>query len=195
MRPLNRASGRFATVFAAGSLGIKYRIFLWDRDELLQAILSCQLDGLRSAKAEHLASDRSVSGLRRKLVAYLRDHRSKFLDLNKSKLRLGSHKPGSSPGYVAKFKGKTWFYLTSRQLQGIIGNDANAKSLKKELAAKKLMASTSKGRYLVQRPFFSGATGNKGHIWVHAIATRIRKYDDIHASSPAPGYYGLGVNV
>ncbi len=29
-KPLNRAFGRFATVFAAGSLGIKYRIFPWN---------------------------------------------------------------------------------------------------------------------------------------------------------------------
>ena len=29
LKPLNRASGRFATVYAAGSLAIKYRIFLW----------------------------------------------------------------------------------------------------------------------------------------------------------------------
>ena len=175
---LNRASGRFATVFAAGSLAIKYRIFPWNRDELLQAILSCQLDGLRFAKAEQLAMDTSVSGLRRKLIAYLREHRSKFVNVNKRKLRLGSHKPGSAPGYVAKFPRKAWFYLTSHQLQGIIGNDTDAKSLKKELAAKKLMAITSGGRYLVQRPFFSGETGNKGHIWVHAFRSRILEHQN-----------------
>ena len=41
LKSLNRASGRFATVFAAGSLAIKYEIFPWKRDDLLQAILSC----------------------------------------------------------------------------------------------------------------------------------------------------------
>ena len=174
LKPLNRASGRFATVFAAGSLAIKYRIFLWDQAELLRAILACQLDGLRSAKAEHLASDRSVSGLHRKLVAYLLEHRGKFVNLNRTKLRLGAHKPGSAPGYVAKFKGKSWFYLTSPQLKGIIGNDANAKALKKDLGTKKLMELGS-NRDVVQRPFFSGAPGNKGHIWVHAFRSRILK--------------------
>ena len=182
LTPLNRASGRFATVYAAGSLAIKYRIFLWDRAELLRAILACQLDGLRSAKAEHLASDRSVPGLQRKLIAYLIEHRGKLVDLNKRKLRLGGHKPGSAAGYVASFKGKNWFYLTSAQLQRIIGNDANAKALKKELVAKKLMASRSGGRDLVQRPFFYGAPGNKGHIWVHAIRTRILKQEDVRAT-------------
>jgi putative DNA primase/helicase len=175
LNPLNRASGRFATVFAAGSLAIKYRIFRWDQAALLQAILACQLDGLRLAKAEHTARDRSVSGLQRRLIAYLRDHHTKFLDLNKTKPRLGAHKPGSAPGYIAKFKSKSWFYLTSHRLKKIIGNDTNAKSLKKELVAKNLMASTSGGRDLVQRPFFSGVKGNKGHVWIHAFRSRMLK--------------------
>ena len=83
---------------------------------------------------------------------------------------------------MASFKGKNWFYLTSAQLQRIIGNDANAKALKKELVAKKLMASRSGGPDLVQRPFFYGAPGNKGHIWVHAIRTRILKQEDVRAT-------------
>ena len=53
LNPLNRASGRFATVFAAGSLAIKYEIFPWKRDDLLQAILSCQLDGLTRTKVQY----------------------------------------------------------------------------------------------------------------------------------------------
>ena len=173
LTPLNRASGRFATVFAAGSLAIKYRVFSWDQAELLQAILACQLDGLRLAKAEHLARDRSVPGLHRKLIAYLLRHRSKFLNLNKSKLGPGAHKPGSAPGYVARFKGQNWFYLTSPQLRKIIGNDTNAKSLRKELVTRKLMDRSSSSRDLVQRPFFSGVRGNKGHVWVHAFRSRI----------------------
>ena len=104
LKPLNRASGRFATVFAAGSLAIRYKIFLWDRDELLQAILSCQLDGLRAAKAEHLATDPSVSGLRQKLVEFLRDHRREFMNLDEDKPHLGTHQFGSVPGYIATFK-------------------------------------------------------------------------------------------
>src|SRR5580700_3278501 len=47
--PLGRISGRCATVFAAGSLAIKYGILPWSRKRLLRAILSCQLDQLRQA--------------------------------------------------------------------------------------------------------------------------------------------------
>ena len=45
-----------------------------------------------------------------------------------------------------------------------------------------VMASRSGGRDLVQRPFFYGAPGNKGHIWVHAIRTRILKQEDVRAT-------------
>jgi uncharacterized protein (DUF927 family) len=171
---LNRASGRFATVFAAGSLAIRYKIFLWDRDELLQAILTCQLDGLRWAKAKHLATDTSVSGLRRKLIIYLRDQRREFMNLDEDKPRLAKHQLGSVPGYVATFKDKKWYYLTADQLRGIVGTGENEDRLKKELAAEKLLDRASTGRYLVQRPIFS-AKGNKGHKWVHAFRARLLK--------------------
>jgi putative DNA primase/helicase len=175
LEPLNRASGRFATVFAAGSLAIRCKIFPWDRNELLQAILSCQLDGLWAAKTERLATDTSASGLRRKLIAHLRERRSKFMDLDKDKPRVGEHKFGSVPGYVASFKGKKWFYLTDDRLAGIIGTGTDAVGLKKELVDQGLMAPGPGGRYVVQRPIFSGAKGNKGWHQVHAFRARLLK--------------------
>jgi putative DNA primase/helicase len=63
LKPLQRSTGRCATVYAAGRLAIQYGILPWTKKELLQAILTCQLDGLRWAKAEHLETDTSVSGL------------------------------------------------------------------------------------------------------------------------------------
>jgi putative DNA primase/helicase len=164
LRPLNRASGRFATVFAAGSLAIKYQIFRWDRQALLQAILSCQLDGLRHSKVADEQADTSVAGLRRKLVRYLKERRNEFRKVP----RLGKHTFGSAPGYVATFKGKKWYYLTSDQLKKIIGSGDNADLLKKELVADGLMDRASTGKYVVQRPIFP-AKGNKGHRWVHAF--------------------------
>ena len=70
-------------------------------------------------------------------------------------------------------------------LQGIIGNDAKAKALKKDLNTKKLMALGSK-RDVVQRPFFAGAPGNKGYIWVHAFRSRILKDQNEIKSASAP---------
>jgi putative DNA primase/helicase len=49
LKPLERATARFATVYAAGCLAIKYGIFTWGRKDLFRAVLSCQLDGLVAA--------------------------------------------------------------------------------------------------------------------------------------------------
>jgi putative DNA primase/helicase len=173
LKPLNRASGRFATTFAAGSLGIKYGILPWSRDDLLQAILSCQLDGLRHSQTKNQQADSSVTGLRRKLVRHLADDRGQFRNLDKKMPPLGKHNFGSQPGYSATFKGKKWFYLTTDQLKSIIGSGENADQLKAHLVAEGLLGGTSTGKYLVQRRIFSHAKGNKGYRWVHAFRAKI----------------------
>ena len=169
LEPLQRSTGRSATVYAAGRLAIQYGIIAWPKKELLQAILSCQLDGLRAAKTEHLATDPSVSDLRRKLVEYLRERRREFMNLDDDRPGQDEHQFGSVPGYVATFKVEKWFYLTADQLVGILGKGENADRLKKELVSDEMMDRASNGRYLVQRPIFSGVKGNKGHKWVHAF--------------------------
>ena len=173
LKPLNRASGRFATVFAAGSLAIKYEILPWKRDDLLQAILSCQLDGLTRTKVQSEQPDTSISGLRTNLVRYLREHRQEFMNLDKKMPSLGKHTFGSVPGYLATFKGKKWLYLTADQLTRIIGRGGRPGKLKKELALAGMMASTASGKFVVQRPIFSGAKGNKGYGSVHAFRLKL----------------------
>lgn len=42
VKPLKRATSRFATVYAAGCLAIKCKVFLWKRKDLLKAVLNCQ---------------------------------------------------------------------------------------------------------------------------------------------------------
>jgi putative DNA primase/helicase len=173
LKLLNRASGRFASTFAAGSLGIKYGILPWTRDDLLQPILSCQLDGLRHSQTKNEQVDTSVTGLRRKVVSYLADNRDQFRNLDENMPALGTDAFGSVPGYFATFKGKKWFYLTADKLQAIIRTGDNADQLKTELAADGLLDRASTGKYLVQRRIFSEAKGNKGHRWVHAFSAKI----------------------
>ena len=173
LKSLNRASGRFATVFAAGSLAIKYEIFPWKRDDLLQAILSCQLDGLTRTKVQSAQLDTSISGLRTNLVRYLREHRQDFMNLDKKMPSLGKHTFGSVAGYLATFKGKKWLYLTADQLTRIIGHVGRPGKLKKELVLAGMMASTPSGKFVVQRPIFSGAKGNKGYGSVHAFRLKL----------------------
>jgi Domain of unknown function (DUF927) len=180
LKPLKRSTGRCATVYAAGRLAIQYGILPCTKKQLMQAVLSCQLDGLWAAKTERLATDTSASGLRRKLITHLRERRSKFMDLDKDKPRVGEHKFGSVPGYIATFADKKWFYLTADKLARVVGGGEHVEQLKKELAAEKLLDQRSNGSYLVQRRIFSGAKGNKGHKWVHAFRARLVKSQDKH---------------
>jgi putative DNA primase/helicase len=163
VKPLERATARFATVYAAGSLAIKYGIFKWRREDLLQAILSCQLDGLVAARSK---TERAIE-LRQKLVSHLVQNRPSFMDLNGAGLSAKNHTFGAVPGYSHTHGGIDWFYLTSDQLKAIIGTGKAAGRLKARLIDEGLMASTGE-RALVQRPIFK-AKGNKGYRWVHAF--------------------------
>jgi putative DNA primase/helicase len=173
LKPLQRSTGRCATVYAAGQLAITYGLVPWTEKELLDAVLCCQLDGLRYSQTKNEQADTSVAGLRRKLVRHLADNRAQFRNLDKKMPPLGKHNFGSRPGYSATFKGKKWFYLTTDQLKSIIGSGENADQLKAHLVAEGLLGGTSTGKYLVQRRIFSEAKGNKGHRWVHAFRAKI----------------------
>ena len=167
--PLQRASDKFATVYAAGALASKYGIFPLPRKKLLAAILRCELDGLR---ANVVTSESPAPSLRNKLLGYLQKHKAEFLDLDTRRPRPENHKFGSVPGYVATFKGNEWLYLTAEQLNSVIGTGDKASALKKELVEAGLMAAT-KDRFVVQRPIFSGPKGNKGFRSVHAFKVSI----------------------
>jgi hypothetical protein len=41
-----------------------------------------------------------------------------------------------------------------------------------------MMASTPSGKFVVQRPIFSGAKGNKGYASVHALRLKLLKDHD-----------------
>jgi putative DNA primase/helicase len=168
LKPLNRISGRCATTFAAGSLAIEYGILPWRRKQLLNAILRCELDGLRP----HDASDRSVASpvttLRTKLVKYLNDNSRKFKDLHTKRLTYGKDNLKTFPGYSDQVQGQTWYYLTANKLITIIGSGADAKKLMQLLASEGVLAK-SKNRFVVQRRVYDGGKSNKNYCWVHAF--------------------------
>ena len=161
-KPLKRATARFATVYAAGCLAIKYGIFNWDRTDLLRAILACQFESIRPNGG--LATD---AVLYRQLAGYIARHRSEFLDLDETKIDTSRHKFGSARGYSHTWKGVSWLYLTASQLVAVIGTGQEARQLKARLVKDRILATTGQ-RQLVQRPVFK-AKGNKGYRWVHAF--------------------------
>ena len=180
--PLGRASGKFATVYAAGALAIKYGVFPLSRKQLLKAILRCQLDSLRA----NVVTKKAVApSLKERLIGYLHQHRTEFMDLDAARPALGTHKFGSVPGYAATFKGDKWLYLTASQLDAVIGTGKKANDLKKELASAGFLATTTTThRFVVQRPIFSGAKGNKGFCSVYAFKASL--LDDVIGQPPTP---------
>jgi hypothetical protein len=168
LTPLERATARFATVYAAGCLAIQFGIFTWARKDLLTAVLSCQLEGLVGAglKVELKPKVDPMTDLREKLVRHLGKERSRFLNLDRDGLQSKQHILGSVPGYIQTHKGERWLYLTSDQLTAVIGSSKPAKELKVRLVADGSMAPGR--RALVQRPLYR-AESNKGYRWVHAF--------------------------
>jgi hypothetical protein len=167
VKPLERATARFATVYAAGCLAIEYEIFPWTRKDLLHAVLRCQLDGLAATSRK---VDRATN-LRQRLIDYCAQHLGNFVSLNRKKLSEVNDQLGSAPGYTHTHNGKDWLYLTSNQLKTIVGTGNAVKQLKKTLVKEGLMAATDQ-RALVQRPIFR-AKRNKGYRWVHAFRTTL----------------------
>jgi hypothetical protein len=171
IKPLNRASGRFATVYAAGCLAIRYGVLPWTRNDLLKAILSCQLDGLSLAIVPSVDQEPSVAALRDRLIQYIRENSSRFVDLDRERLRLGTDLE-AAPGCAATHKGLDWFYLTKPQVEQIIGDGPNAHRLLKCLIDDKLIAQPKRG-YVVQRPVYQGGKGNRNFRWVVAFRSAV----------------------
>jgi putative DNA primase/helicase len=176
LRPLNRASGRYATVFAAGSLAIKLGLLPWNRKKLLRAILSCELDQLRQSDEDEDSAAPSPETFRAKLVQYLNDNRKNFMNLNEKRPRYRRDKLDAALGYRTKAKGQRWYYLTADQLKTVIGTGANASALKHMLASEGLLDRTKK-KFVVQRRIFAGGKGRDNYAWVHAIKADILKKD------------------
>jgi putative DNA primase/helicase len=169
VKPNPRISGRFATVYAAGSLAIRLGVLNWDRGELGRAILSCQLDGLRQPRGA--AGKRAITSLRARLAKYLDKNKLNFFDL-RTGFAPRNHIFGSVPGYIAVHKGIEWWYVTAEQLKEIIGVGEKASAFKESLARQGRLATSSGGkegrRFVVERRIFEGK-GKVGLKSVHAL--------------------------
>jgi uncharacterized protein (DUF927 family) len=171
--PLNRASDRFATTFAAGRLAAKYGIVPWSQKKLLKAILSCQLDQLLYGENDEGASS-PIEELRSKLVDYLDKTNAQFMNLNKRRPVYGRDDLDIvAPGYGIKIGGQLWFYVTANQLKTIVGAGANARAFKQTLAGEKLLEKSKDGKFVVQLRVFKGGKGRQNYARVHAIKADI----------------------
>ena len=169
LRSLTRTSSRFATVYAAGRLAIKYRILPRSEKSLLQAILNCQLSGLRLQADTARRGEPSESELRRKLVAYLHAG-SEFIDLADGRPSRTFDTIVDAGGYIGTDDEGGWLYLTSRKVSEVIGDGYNAVSLKRRLQEEGHLRKAKQGGFVVQRKIYSGGKGNENFAWVYAFS-------------------------
>jgi putative DNA primase/helicase len=168
LRCLTRTASRFASVYAAGRLAVRYEILPWSSKRLRQAILDCQLAGLRQLAREPRTTPPSEAALRAKLIGYLRNNRKSFVDLGSRRPKKGVDDLEAATGYVGSDREAGWFYLTDKKVRAIIGNGPNAAALKAHLLAEGLMAKPKQG-FVVQRKIFAGGKGNQNYAWVCAF--------------------------
>lgn len=176
LKPLSRSSGRYATVFAAGSMAAKYGIVDWNRKKILKAVLRCELDQLRQPDEDDVSVERTSEAAWAKLVQYLSDNRKEFWNLNRKRPRLGRDKLDAVPGYRVKDKGKRWYYITAARFNAILGAEGDARSLKQVLAKEGYLEHKNQ-KYVVQRPIFTGGKGRQNYAWVHAISSDLLEQD------------------
>lgn len=169
VHPLERASAKFATVYAAGALAISLGVLDWDRTQLRKAILSCQLDGL---KKPITTEDSVIAAMDKKMADFMRQNKTKVMDLRKGFADPKTHKFDSVPWYKANHKGYMYCYLTDRALKSIIGTGDDARRYKQSLVDRGRLDVSSGGqtgrRFVVERRIFTN-TGKDGMKWVHAI--------------------------
>jgi hypothetical protein len=153
-------------------LAVRYRILLWSSKQLLQAILDCQLTGLRQLTREPPTGVPGAATLRTKLVSYLRDNCRSFVNLGSHRPRKAADDLEDAAGYFGTDREAGWFYLTDQRVKAIIGNGPNAVAMKRRLLAEGLMARPKQG-FVVQRKIFTGGKGNQNYAWVCAFKPAI----------------------
>src|SRR5271166_450618 len=144
-RDLERIHQKFATIYAAGRLAIRYGILPWRGNELGHALVACE-----RAHVDHVAQfipaevaaparpARAVVDPLERLRAHYRQNVSKFVDLRKGLIDPNSgHCHNSCVGYVNRGSdGSTELLFTNDFLLKLCGGFAEVQRLKRELEAR-----------------------------------------------------------
>lgn len=163
---LNRIHQKFATLYAAGCLAIKFGILPWKGKVLRKALLKCERDHVKLV-AEHSAGTASHAQTPfDRLLAYIRTNQHRFLDLG----RVAAGEPvgdqDAKYGYRKDHKGQLEFLFSEQLFKEIVGGKGPANFLKPDLDSRGLIAATEAGqqrkKYVVRRHLDSEKKKQKG---------------------------------
>jgi hypothetical protein len=168
-RNLARVHGKFATIYAAGCLGIRFRLLPFSVAELRDAILTCERDhvalvarevgqglgsipspGPPAPQAPALTSPYEV------LKHYVfGPQRQGFVDLRQSgSLPLPKHSHAKCPGYLGRHRGRDEVWLRDALIERLVGGRSAARAVKADLEIKGLIVIEGQGankKYVVKR--------------------------------------------
>jgi hypothetical protein len=122
-----RVIGHFSSIYAALRLARKYKLFVLEKETVQEALLTCLRDHLAFTDGTTTAS---LSPLE-KLKAYVRENRSRFINLDKQELPK-EHDHKTCPGYIYHSKGRTWIAFPENIFEQAVGGWA-VRKLKSEL--------------------------------------------------------------
>jgi hypothetical protein len=168
-RNLARVHGKFATTYAAGCLGIRFRLLPLTGNELRHAILTCERDHV-ALVAREVGHDFN-SGVSPQSPApqpltltspyeVLKDYvfgprRKDFVDLRKpGALPPQGHAHATCPGYLGRHRGQDEVWLPDTLLEQLVGGRSAARAVKSELEVKGLIVVEGQGatkKYVVKR--------------------------------------------
>jgi hypothetical protein len=163
-RDLMRVHGRLATLYAAGSLAIEYRIFPFSRKQLLDALLACERDHVAFVASEmgstFYGSVATPDNPKVRLERYLEENRARFVDvrtLNDEVLK--THDYNACVGYRGTHDGEREIWLTNERFEVITGGKVEGNVLKEKLQKEGKLSADRRGEklsYVVKR-FIPGA--------------------------------------
>jgi hypothetical protein len=178
-RQLGRLHQRLATLYAAGSLAIKFGILPWKRSALRNALLSCTRDHVKLVNQIAPQLGQAQSGFaqlnpKQRLLDYVRQHHASFIDLRRGYTKVTTRQDVvDCAGYIGVHKGVVEYMFSDAKFAEIAGGLAEAKALKRELATSGKIGEvkgTGWARHVVKRHIGSKPNGKPHRTEVVAIA-------------------------
>jgi hypothetical protein len=160
-RDLTRIHQKLATIYAAGRLGIRFKLFPWSSVELRDALLTCE--------QAHIAHVETFSGTSvtpsSLLLDYIQRHQQAFIDLRGGPANR-DHDHDRCFGYINEHKGKLEYLFTEEQFSAAVASRSS--DVKRELHRRGLLRTTKAGaqreRHVCRRTLIKGT-----RQWVVAV--------------------------
>jgi hypothetical protein len=145
-RDLTRFHEKFATIYAAGRLAVRFELLPFSHKDLLHALLRCEKDHVGIVPTAESAPSAQEPEAFQRLCGILRSRPSKLLDLRSQ--ASGQTPLGGAIGYIVSRNGTPEYLFTEQQFEQLAGGRKQAQTLKSRLYALGAIATSGSGRRL-----------------------------------------------